>query len=198
MDMEKKPALLNNPERRESILNTAAYLFAEKGFDAVSTKELAAEVGCSQALLFRYFPTKDALYETLFQEMYDLDMLPVVLPPLPGETGLQWLWRFHNTWGHYKDDLGRPFLRDAVYSRVSYRERLGEAARKAPDLVENTIIPIFQRGQLDHSLPVKDCGKGAAIYWAMVIGTQVISSNSATQSYSVPNFDDIVRAACTA
>ncbi|MGA7329676.1 MAG: TetR/AcrR family transcriptional regulator [Rhodomicrobium sp.] len=48
-------------ERREEILEAAQRLFAAHGFDAVSTRRIASEVGISQAALFGYFPTRDDL-----------------------------------------------------------------------------------------------------------------------------------------
>jgi AcrR family transcriptional regulator len=48
-------------ERREEILQTAEKLFSIHGFDTVSTRQIAAVVGISQAALFSYFPTRDDL-----------------------------------------------------------------------------------------------------------------------------------------
>ncbi len=60
-----------SPEARsELILRGAIRFFAERGFQG-QTRDLAKQLGISTGLLFRYFPTKDALidriYETLFE-----------------------------------------------------------------------------------------------------------------------------------
>jgi AcrR family transcriptional regulator len=49
--------------RREQLLRVALGIFASKGFRGTTTKEIAAAAGVTEALIFRYFPTKDALYE---------------------------------------------------------------------------------------------------------------------------------------
>ena len=47
--------------RREQILETAAELFAERGFHGVSVVELGAACGISGPALYKHFPSKDAL-----------------------------------------------------------------------------------------------------------------------------------------
>lgn len=56
--------------RKAQIVRTAADFFAEHGF-AGSTRDLAAEIGVTQALLYRYFDTKDALIAAVFDELRD-------------------------------------------------------------------------------------------------------------------------------
>jgi AcrR family transcriptional regulator len=47
--------------RREQILDTAAALFAERGFHGVSVVELGAACGISGPALYKHFPSKDAV-----------------------------------------------------------------------------------------------------------------------------------------
>lgn len=48
------------------ILAAAVDLFAERGFGA-QTKELATRLGISEALIYKYFPTKDVLVEKVYE-----------------------------------------------------------------------------------------------------------------------------------
>ncbi len=48
--------------RREQILRTAVDLFSKKGFKGTTTKEIATAAGVSEAMVFRHFENKDALY----------------------------------------------------------------------------------------------------------------------------------------
>ena len=47
--------------RRDQILDTAARLFARRGFHGVSIDELGAAVGVSGPALYRHFPSKEGL-----------------------------------------------------------------------------------------------------------------------------------------
>ena len=49
-------------ERREALIEAAVPVFAERGYRAASTVEIAKGAGISQAYLFRLFPTKVDLF----------------------------------------------------------------------------------------------------------------------------------------
>ncbi len=59
-----------SPDMREQeIVRGAVSFFAEFGFEG-QTRELAKRLGVTQPLLYRYFPTKDALVERVYQEVF--------------------------------------------------------------------------------------------------------------------------------
>lgn len=66
-------------ERQASIIATAASLFAQKGFNGTTTREIAKTAGISEALLFRYFPTKRALYAAILAEKVQLSQLMMTI-----------------------------------------------------------------------------------------------------------------------
>src|SRR5260370_41853057 len=49
-------------DRRRQLLETALDLFSRKGFEGTTTKEIAAAAGVTEAIIFRPFPNKQALY----------------------------------------------------------------------------------------------------------------------------------------
>jgi AcrR family transcriptional regulator len=54
--------------RREHILEAATTLFAEKGYDGISTRDLSRLVGINIATLYHYFPDKQSIYEEVLAE----------------------------------------------------------------------------------------------------------------------------------
>ncbi len=60
--MVKTTSRLSAEERREAILKAVRRVFADKGFHGTTTRELAEAAGVSEALLFKHFPTKEALF----------------------------------------------------------------------------------------------------------------------------------------
>jgi AcrR family transcriptional regulator len=67
------------PDTRKKILLNATKLFAEKGYEGVRTKEIANVSGISEVTLFKYFPQKEVLYNSLIDEYFHtLDLSPIV------------------------------------------------------------------------------------------------------------------------
>ena len=52
-------------EFREALAAAATRLFAEKGYDGVTMRALASELGCSPMTPYRYFENKDEIFETV-------------------------------------------------------------------------------------------------------------------------------------
>ncbi|AXB43164.1 TetR/AcrR family transcriptional regulator [Amycolatopsis albispora] len=50
---------------RQALLDAAEQLFAERGFDRTTVREIARQAEANQALLFRYFGSKEALFEAV-------------------------------------------------------------------------------------------------------------------------------------
>ena len=53
--------------RREAIVDAVRDVFAEKGFDGTTTRELAKAAGVSEALLYKHFPSKESLYAAMLE-----------------------------------------------------------------------------------------------------------------------------------
>lgn len=68
MNRSIRPSRTSSQERQASLISAAAALFAAKGFKGTTTKEIAKATGVSEALLFKYFPTKRALYTAILAE----------------------------------------------------------------------------------------------------------------------------------
>jgi AcrR family transcriptional regulator len=61
--------------REKAIIAAAITLFSEIGFEA-TTRDLAARLGVTQPLIFRYFPTKEALIERVYEEVFVANWKP--------------------------------------------------------------------------------------------------------------------------
>jgi AcrR family transcriptional regulator len=61
----KAPAKLTSEARRAAIIKAVRRVFADKGFHGTTTRELAEAAGVSEALLFKHFPNKEALYAAM-------------------------------------------------------------------------------------------------------------------------------------
>jgi AcrR family transcriptional regulator len=60
---------LSGAEREKHIAQEAVRFFAEVGFGG-DTRELAKRLGVTQSLLYKYFPSKEALINRVYEEVY--------------------------------------------------------------------------------------------------------------------------------
>lgn len=65
-----KKKKIETADTREQLLKTASRLFAEKGFEAVSTRELAREADVNLAMIAYYFGSKDGLFKAIIEERF--------------------------------------------------------------------------------------------------------------------------------
>lgn len=75
--------------KKQSILDRAAALFAQRGFDSATMIEVATACGTSKSHLYHYFPAKeDLLYAIVSEHITGLleELTEIVSLPLPAET----------------------------------------------------------------------------------------------------------------
>lgn len=65
------PRRLTAAQRREKILSASMGLFARYGSAGARTRDLARAAGVSEAMVFRHFPDKDALYRAILRRKID-------------------------------------------------------------------------------------------------------------------------------
>src|ERR1035438_410395 len=58
-------------DRRQQLLESALDLFSRKGFEGATTKEIAAAAGVTEAIIFRHFPSKQALYQAVLDYRHE-------------------------------------------------------------------------------------------------------------------------------
>lgn len=63
------PKIVDHDEYRIEILEKCFDLFASKGYDRVTMKEIAREVGVSTGSLYHYFPTKESMLDQMFSHL---------------------------------------------------------------------------------------------------------------------------------
>jgi AcrR family transcriptional regulator len=86
---------LASADRRESILAAATSVFAADGFGGTRTQQVAKAAGVSEALLFRHFPSKQALYDAVHERLIAIQdaNFEVMTLPAPSTEGLvRMLW----------------------------------------------------------------------------------------------------------
>jgi AcrR family transcriptional regulator len=60
---------LTSDLRKQQIIREATRLFSNRGFDNVTTKELAVSCGVSEPALYRYFASKESIYDSVLSSL---------------------------------------------------------------------------------------------------------------------------------
>ena len=61
--------ITKEPEvRKQEIIDTALKLFGEKGYEKTSITDIAKAIGVAQGLCYRYFPSKEALFDCAIEQ----------------------------------------------------------------------------------------------------------------------------------
>jgi AcrR family transcriptional regulator len=62
---------LSKEERRKRVLNAALEVFAESGYAGARTQAIASRAGISNALIFQHFASKQELYRSALEFLFD-------------------------------------------------------------------------------------------------------------------------------
>jgi AcrR family transcriptional regulator len=175
----KTSTRLSSEERREAIVKAVRQVFAEKGFHGTTTRELAAAAGVSEALLFKHFPSKEALYLAMHQDcgseqnsseirrvmalepststlvlMTHFLIAKLVLGPTHSASGGECIMNRLLMRSLMEDgEFARLFLQRLAANWIPKFEESIEAATAAGDLVDCAVLPRL-RGWFVHHLAV--------------------------------------------
>ena len=125
---------LDSEARRRRIVEAALPLFARKGFAGTTTKEIAEAAEVSEALLFKHFPTKAALYSAIQDfgcriKEEALERLRLLEPSTAGLVLMAYMMVHHIVRGDADDRLSgdtrhrlivNSLLADGDYARLVY------------------------------------------------------------------------------
>jgi AcrR family transcriptional regulator len=75
--------------KRQAIINAAAEVFREVGFDRASMSDIRARVGGSKATLYNYFPSKEKLFFEVMHDPKELELEDIVRTLNPAATDLR-------------------------------------------------------------------------------------------------------------
>jgi AcrR family transcriptional regulator len=129
---------LPRADRRESILAAATDAFAADGFGGARTQQIAKSARVSEALLYRHFSSKQALYEAVHDRLIALQdaNFEVMTLPAPSTEGLvHMLWStlrvcVHGRHGAQADAAQRLMLLSLAGDGAHAREFYARAHRK--------------------------------------------------------------------
>lgn len=136
-----------SPEVREKqIVQKAIEHFATCGFSG-STRELARQLDITQPLLYRYFPSKEALIDRVYDEVYQWDASWETVIKDRSQPLQERLVRFYTSYANVI--LRREWIRIFVFAGLT-REGIND--RYLAKLRERVFIPVIAEIRHAHGL----------------------------------------------
>lgn len=160
-------------ERTEALIReVAARLIARHGFEAVSMRQLAGEVGVQAAALYRYFPTKeDLLYALMRQHMEQLHESWAAAAPSEGDATAR-LSRFVENHIHFHVERRHSTHVNNMELRCLSPERLS-VILKLRSAYEKELRQILRDGAASGAFKMDDITLTAMAILQMITGVIV-------------------------
>ena len=105
-------------DKQIQIMETAEILFAEKGFNGTSVRDIAEKANVNLAMISYYFGSKDKLLEALFG--YRGEYFKLKLETIIEDKGLSSLEKMNILIDHYIDKI----MQQQCFSRIMVREQV--------------------------------------------------------------------------
>lgn len=153
-------------DRRLAIIETAAKLYADRGFLGASIADLAAACGASKALIYHYFPSKeDILFEVMDSHIRSLSDIEAEVSRLGGAANERLRALTHRFMDAY---VGAEARHKVLLNDL---ERLPEERRVAIIGRQRALVDYVQRlmEEAQPSLAERGLGRAAAmLYFGMI------------------------------
>jgi AcrR family transcriptional regulator len=143
-------------DRKKQILTAVQRIFACKGFEGATSRELAQEAGISEALMFRHYPSKEALYRAVIAEAvapFDRELERVVSLE-PSTSSLIHLIHFITSLllrvskNPERENIMRLSVRSLTEDGAFARTLQGEKINKTLDMIEASIKAAIASGDI--------------------------------------------------
>lgn len=135
-------------ERRQEILDTAMKVFYEKGYEKTSISDIAKEMHVAQGLCYRYFPSKEALFDTAldqYAERQAAQLCAHVQPNLSLRALIETMPTFLET--ENEDSYAEKFYHDSGNAKFHLALSLKVCAKLQP-IVADLLAKAQKRGEI--------------------------------------------------
>ncbi|MEU9646630.1 ScbR family autoregulator-binding transcription factor [Streptomyces sp. NPDC048188] len=154
-------------QSRRTILEAAAYVFDERGYDAASTNDILARTGLTRGSLYHHFPSKEAIAVALVEAHGEA--LAVPDQPVRLQSVIDLTLEFARRLQH--DQVLRASVR-LTTEQTSFRRSPQTAYEQSLEAIEKLLREAKDRDEL---LPGVDVDEAASTIVGCFTGLQIMS-----------------------
>ncbi|MEO0368724.1 MAG: TetR/AcrR family transcriptional regulator, partial [Pseudomonadota bacterium] len=138
-------------------IESAAAVFAEKGFHGATTEDIASELGVKQGSLYYYFDSKEAALQQVCEygfENYVLQMRKIVAREQAFSAKMYAIVTSHLSRYRQKSNALKVHNDQRLYLPKERREKLKELGTSYREMLEQTLQEGIEQAELDGSIDV--------------------------------------------
>ena len=157
-------------QRRQDILDVASRLFSELGYENVTLRAIAQEMGYSHGTLYRYFPDKSHLLAEICRETFALLLAEFDAIAAAATNPVECL--FQTSRGLVRFGMTHP-----QHFRIVFFGPENRSGIRAGEYINDIGRPLFERiVQVFHAcgLKVKDPMLAAHTWWDLLFGLTMV------------------------
>jgi AcrR family transcriptional regulator len=135
------PKLVDHVSYRKQLLAQCFDLFAERGYSALTTRQIAEALNVSTGTLYHYFPTKEALFQQLVEEITQQTIIEALSQPHAHASLEERLFDLFRFLAEHEENLQKQFLitLDYYQHRALYGSSTRAILQSRADLYEQAI-----------------------------------------------------------
>jgi len=189
-------------QRETDIINSALHLFKEKGFEAATTKEIAAGAGIAEGTVFRYFKTK----KDILLKIAATSMIKVVAPHIFNSIEIMLAQHDKPVADILKEVIkdrialvsknfgtAQILLTEAQYHPELRKAWIDEIPRKGIKILSAFLQERIETGELRKDIDVYDAVRVlAGMTAALVVSHNVLAETEAEKEVSDSEIDNII------
>lgn len=182
MNQKKKPRHTIEPEDIQRVMDVAARLFSENGYDGVGIRQIASESHVAMPTILYHFGSKQSLYEEVLDYLYAHHKASILQAVKQEPDPRRKIEKITTT-------LFDLLMRDRIFLMLLHRDIVDLIANKKRPVFIKEYLQFLEMASelLDAALNVKGSGEIAFTYVATIVGfsemTAVIVASQA------PGFD---------
>ncbi|MBN2467138.1 MAG: TetR/AcrR family transcriptional regulator [Deltaproteobacteria bacterium] len=142
-------------DRKKAILDAAAALFAERGFAATPTAEIARRAGVAEGTIFHHFKNKDELLFNIVIDLFDAfieGIKTAIATPRNGLDAVEKALWFHLLFIEKKSSLVLVLVRDFPFKLLNVESPFSRELKTRAQRIHELFVECLERGRQDGSI----------------------------------------------
>ena len=138
-------------EKRTRIIDTAAKLFAKKGFENTTTRDICKATGMSHAMIYYYFDDKESLLYEILDEILSEGLRAIKKIDRSSKSLKEKLAAITDVYARYhvlKIDKMKVFVHEQKSLKPEHKKKVVEYQREYLDILVNILKGLKQENQI--------------------------------------------------